>query len=191
MGLKRGWLGMDELLKSVVADVNACSVLESLICGKGLPKPPKQRTRRGGRGLRPTNAGATGGDFEFDAHATVRKAVKRCREVRAIRQGPDKEPIDDETLSKYARFTDDTALQPFAPFLHYVPRLVNVVTVRVSLTGSSLYNSNALLVSRVKRSWQRPFPCPAPGSSCHSTSTLSPVAARAPTLPPSASVLCN
>ena len=37
------------------------------------------------------------------------------------------EALDDAALSKLARFTDGAALAPYAPFLHLVPRLVNIV----------------------------------------------------------------
>ena len=124
---------MEDLFKAVVDDVKACSILESLVCGKGIPTPPKQRSRKGQSGQLPAPTSNVT-ESAFDAHAIVKKAVKRCREMRDMRQGPEHEPIDDESLCKHARFTDGMALQPFASFLHYVPRLVNVVTVRACLS---------------------------------------------------------
>jgi len=60
-------------------------------------------------------------------------AVHRVVEcVRAARKRADPlplEPLDDETVCKRARFTDQWALNDFAPFLWYVPRIVNVVSV--------------------------------------------------------------
>lgn len=121
---------MEDLLKAVVGDVNACPILESLVCGKGMPKPPKQRARKGGRGRQ--SASSSTSEPPFDAKAIIRKTVKQCRKIKELRQTCDLLHVNDDTLCKYARFTDGVALAPFAPFLHYVPRLVNVVTVRAS-----------------------------------------------------------
>lgn len=130
---------MEDLFKAVVDDVKACSILESLVCGKGIPTPPKQRSRKGQSGQLPAPTSNVT-ESAFDAHAIVKKAVKRCREMRDMRQGPEHEPIDDESLCKHARFTDGMALQPFASFLHYVPRLVNVVTLAeaIPVPGSGI-----------------------------------------------------
>lgn len=123
---------MEELFENVIKDINACSTLESLVCGKGIPKTPKTRSRKSA-GVT-TAASKDTPDAPFDARKLVTNAVKRCREVRESRGGLGGDSVDATTLSKFARFTDTAALAPFSPFLHYVPRLVNVVTVRVLFT---------------------------------------------------------
>ena len=109
----------DELLR----DVAACATLESLACGKGMPKPPKARSRRRLGLGRPQQSKAA----PFDAHERVNEVVKACRNERRRRDTDDDGGIDDARLSKLARFTDGAALAPYAPFLHFVPRLVNIV----------------------------------------------------------------
>jgi len=126
---------MEELFKSVVADVGACAVLESLVCGKGVPKPPKQRARKASKNRSATTPVAS--VPVFNVRESVNRAVNACRTERRKRSVDDISATNDDELCKYARFTDDAALEPFAPFLHYVPRIVNVVTVRAPHTTYS------------------------------------------------------
>ena len=110
----------------LVADVSACATLESLVCGKGMPKAPKPRARRRlatGRGAQ-TQAKGT----PFDTFERVSTVVKACRaERKRARAGEVEADTSDEMLFKNTRFTDSMALATYAPFLHYVPRLVNIV----------------------------------------------------------------
>ena len=115
---------MSDVLGELVRDVNACATLESLATGKGVPKSPKPRVRRRTNAPRPLQAKAV----PFDTHERVTEVVQACREERKRKLAvtPD-EDLSDELLSKLARFTDAAALAPYAPFLHFVPRLVNIV----------------------------------------------------------------
>ena len=115
---------MPDVLGELVRDVHACATLESLATGKGFPKPPKPRARRRVSALRTTQSKAV----PFDTHERVTEVVQACREERKRRLATaQEEDLSDERLGKLARFTDAAALQPFAPFLHFVPRLVNIV----------------------------------------------------------------
>tara|TARA_Y100000389_G_scaffold197342_1_gene231771 strand:+ start:8338 stop:8949 length:612 start_codon:yes stop_codon:yes gene_type:complete len=59
------------------------------------------------------------------------RVLKACREARARKlAATTPEDISDAALSIAARFTDKFSLKSYEHFLHYVPRLVNVVTVR-------------------------------------------------------------
>ena len=60
-------------------------------------------------------------------------ALARHRLARARAAAPPDDDLSDDALSQYARFTKEIALAPYAPFLHYVPRLVNVVTLAEAL----------------------------------------------------------
>lgn len=116
--------GACEVYGALQRDVSASASFELIICGKP-PPPPKQRIRRGRGGAR----------IEIkvpplDPYDRVLTVVRECRSVgkRLAREpGPG---VTDETLVKYARFADGAALEPYAPFLNFVPRIVNVVTVR-------------------------------------------------------------
>ena len=64
----------------------------------------------------------------------LRTCINACQESRKRHREESGPPEDtsDESLSQYTRFTDEIALDDYKQFLHYVPRLVNVVTVRVA-----------------------------------------------------------
>jgi len=112
-----------ETYDEMVADVAACATMESLVCGKGMPKVTKQRARRRPGPMRtPTKA------VPFSAYERVAAVVKACRaERKRAPLDPNAGDVEDERLFKMARFTDGMALDNYAPFLHYVPRLVNIV----------------------------------------------------------------
>ena len=123
-----------ETLHELTRDVLAAATLESLVCGKGIPKQPKQRTRR----RLPLGRPVQRSTVPFDTNERVADVVKACRDERKRRVDEDAEQaLDEATLSKYARFTDDMALKPYEPFLHYVPRLVNIVSYTPFFNSSS------------------------------------------------------
>lgn len=114
---------LDEALAELVRDATACATLESLACGKGMPKAAQRRPRR----RAPVVARASKAP-PFDPHERVQEVVQACREERKRRLAIDPlEDVSDARVSKLARFTDGAALAPYAPFLHFVPRLVNIV----------------------------------------------------------------
>jgi hypothetical protein len=130
-----------ETYDELVADVSACTTLESLVCGKGMPKPPKPRARRrmgAGRGAPMQTKGTP-----FDTYERVSVVVKACRlERKRARQVEQEVDTSDETLCMNTRFTDSVALSNYTPFLHYVPRLVNIVralTPPFSVHGAAPY----------------------------------------------------
>ncbi len=119
-------MDLAEAAADLIADVNACAVLESLACGKGIPKAPKARTRRraGTVGRAPLPAKVA----PFDTHERVNDVVQACRAARKReREAAPHEPLDDAELRRGARFTAGMALASYEPFLHFVPRLVNIV----------------------------------------------------------------
>lgn len=113
-----------ESLAELVRDASACATLESLACGRGMPKEVPRRVRR--RVIAPSG---TTKPPPFDTYDRVKKVVHVChreRKRRALSETP--EDLSDVRLSKLARFTDASALAPYAPFLHFLPRLVNIVS---------------------------------------------------------------
>jgi hypothetical protein len=118
---------------ALAADVASTVEMEAAIAGRG---PPKQARTRG-----PTSQGGGKRAGKQAVHAPtprsalelVRNVLKACVEQRR-RAPPDPGPdLSDEALSQYAKWTDKFALKPYARFLWYVPRLVNVVTVRCNV----------------------------------------------------------
>lgn len=138
---------LDEALAELVRDATACATLESLACGKGMPKAAQRRPRR----RAPVVARASKAP-PFDPHERVQEVVQACREERKRRLAIDPlEDVSDARVSKLARFTDGAALAPYAPFLHFVPRLVNIVTLAeaVPMPGSGLTPGQPLDLAKI------------------------------------------
>lgn len=129
---------MEELFNQLVADVAACPVIESLVCGKGVPKPPKTRARKPVRGRQTATAPPI--TPTFNTNEAVARVVTECRSARKRNHPAPAPDTGDDAICKYARFTDGSELKSFEHFLHYVPRLVNVVTLAeaVPVPGSGL-----------------------------------------------------
>ena len=129
---------MSETYDELVADVSACATLESLVCGKGMPKAPKPRARRRmatGRGAQAQTKGTP-----FDTYDRVSTVVKACRTERKRARAEEKHvDTSDDALLKQTRFTDSMALADYAPFLHYVPRLVNIVRAPAACSHLLVY----------------------------------------------------
>lgn len=68
--------------------------------------------------------------------AAIKGMVDRCRaerkRTRAMETPPD---LSDEAVCEAARWTDRLPLADYDGIVHLVPRLVNVVTVRIFLGG--------------------------------------------------------
>ena len=123
---------VSETYDELLADVSACATLESLVCGKGTPKPIKTRSR-----CRPGVPRPAPKAVPFNAYERVSDVVKACRyERKRAPPNPESIEVENAELHKMARFTHGLALQDYAPFLHYVPRLVNIVSHLAPWTGA-------------------------------------------------------
>lgn len=100
---------MDQLFKDLVSEMDTCTAMDAVTSGK------------------PTLANKK--EFASKAMEMAKSVVDSVATNRKKRGRQETEKISDETLSTHARFTDEIALDLFRPFLSYVPRLVNVVTV--------------------------------------------------------------
>ena len=110
-----------EAYSALVKDVATYISMENALSGRSESKRPKGGNKRNRDPdlERPLRCGDV-----------ANRVLKACREARARKlaaTSPD--DISDAALSRAARFTDKFALKSYEPFLHYVPRLVNVVTV--------------------------------------------------------------
>lgn len=116
---------MDAALAALEVDVVTCQTLENTLRGKKPAPEPAPRTK----------AGRKEGDARLQprarsVHAVLDTCLQACQDSRKrhleeVGDGPD---LSDAGLSQYARFTDGIALQVYQQFLHFVPRLVNVVS---------------------------------------------------------------
>ena len=122
---------MDAALQALRTDIATCETLENAL--KGKPPQPEGKTRSGAKKDAAANASAP---KRRDIEEVLSKCIDACKESRKRHREESEppEPMDDKSLSQYARFTREFALEPYQQFLHYVPRLVNVVTVRLRPT---------------------------------------------------------
>ena len=119
----------DQAFKQLATDVVSTLAMEHALNGKGPLKVPKTR----GRSKKAAMHAASSDLYDVEPRDPVEIALavlSACNRKRKATVGSDEVPITDEVMSEMARFTDKFKLKPYENFLHYVPRLVNVVTVR-------------------------------------------------------------
>jgi TATA-box binding protein (TBP) (component of TFIID and TFIIIB) len=122
---------MDEAFAVLKEDVDTCLALEARMRGtRTAPTKSKSKDKR---------ASAVKLKTVKDVLESSVSACGKKRKQLAEEAGPG-ESKENAALSQYARFTDAMALDPYKMFLHYVPRLVNVVTLAEALPvpGSGL-----------------------------------------------------
>lgn len=115
------------------SDVTSTLQMENSLSGKGPIKLPKTR----GRGKR-SKGNSDPAPTPREPTEIMKSVLEECKKKRKWMASNKATDTSDEALSKLARFTDKFNLKPYEPFLHYVPRLVNVVTVRYT-TPDSLF----------------------------------------------------
>lgn len=118
---------MEEALAALQADLATCQTIENSLRGKPLGGPAKARQIKA-KAKEPRDVGCAGRGVEEVLVACI-EACKQSRKRHREESGPP-DDTSDAGLSQYTRFTDRIALDVYKQFLHYAPRLVNVVTVR-------------------------------------------------------------
>lgn len=134
---------LGEAMGKLFSDMSACQTIENLLRGKPPPKPTVQRRApRGSRSVRGSGGKQSSGGVASHTLAVTSIANRSVQEIVSVNIAECKksrkrllekeeltmQKIDDESLSQYAQFTDGINLAPYENFLHYVPRLVNVVS---------------------------------------------------------------
>lgn len=114
---------MDAALEELQASVATCQALENTLRGK----PSTSGRPRGRAPASKESSGASPQAVEDVLTACIEACKDSRKRFRAEVGPPDN--TTDAGLSQYTRFTDKIALASYQQFLHYVPRLVNVVTV--------------------------------------------------------------
>lgn len=122
---------MEDALRALQADVATCQTLENALRGKPATTEPKPRAGKGAR--KDTAASGTSGREVGDVLTTCIQECTASRK-RFREESVATDDLSDEGLSQFTRFTDDIGLDVYKDFLHYAPRLVNVVTVRLLAT---------------------------------------------------------
>ena len=142
---------MDEALAALKTDLATCQFLDNRLRGKSTT--PRSKTRKvNAKTKEPCKVRSVGNADAESVSADIRAVndvlgtcVKACQDSRKRDREESGQPDDtsDFALSQYTRFTDKMALEDYKHFLHYVPRLVNVVTVRLATLFPGAYYSKA------------------------------------------------
>lgn len=184
----------DQAFKQLATDVVSTLAMEHALNGKGPLKVPKPRGRSK-KALVSAAANDLSAVYPRDPVEIAHTVLAACNRKRKAATDEREALVTNDALSKMARFTDKFKLKPYEQFLHYVPRLVNIVTVcappipKASIPSTPFTQrwNNLLPV----RSWQRPFPYPEAVPLCRSTSAGSQPAAATPTTRPRNSAQCS
>ena len=182
----------EKAYRALASDVATTVEMEHAIAGRAPPKQQRTRGRAlggsgGKRAGKHAAAAAAPSTVAHNPKDVARKVLAACVEERRRTSTGTQPDLSDEALSQYARFTDKFAFKPYERFLWYVPRLVNVVTVRRNSVTRPVARSD----SGAHRSSPRPSPSRARASRCRSTCTTSPRAAATRTTRPRSSAPCS
>ena len=135
---------MDEALSNLRVHIATCEQLENNLRGKATGGLAGGKPRSGSKAARKERAGGgslgAGGSGRAVAAGHVgtksvaeilRECMDVCKQSRKRHREENERPIllGGDSLSQFTRFTDQIAMDPYVQFLHYVPRLVNVVRV--------------------------------------------------------------
>lgn len=119
---------MDDALTDLGTDIVSCDVFENMLRGRppAAPQPTLRCLTAGDRAdIVPKPVGQVLG--------TVLEVCQAARKRRHHEMQDELSEMSHERLSQLARFTHNLDLMPYNHFLHYVPRLVNVVTLAEAL----------------------------------------------------------
>ena len=166
---------LDEALDALRADIATCHAIEAGLRGKSVDPNGKSKASRVAK--RDACRKRDLGDVLEQCLSACAASRKRFKEDEYV-----KTDLSDHALSQLSRFTKGIALEPFAQFLHYVPRLVNVRSRSPPFPAQT----DGVFVDCRWSHWPRPCPCRARASRCRWTCGTSPRAARAPSTRPSA-----
>lgn len=109
----------DSVFQSLCTDVASAVRMEATLSGKPMSKSIKTQLSRCRHIRQPVEI--------------LENVLGECKKKRKLLHNDDEHTVSDEHLSKMARFTDKFKLAPYKNFLHFVPRIVNVVTRELRL----------------------------------------------------------
>lgn len=118
----------DIALQRLASDIASAVAMENALSGRSTAKASK--SKKNSTNEEDENDQHLCGVEIKDAAEIARQVVNRCKRKREEFKHGQKTQISNEELSQLAPFTDKFNLAPFRHFLQYVPRLVNVVTVK-------------------------------------------------------------
>lgn len=110
----------EEAFQKLSEDVATAVFMEAVLSGKTTSRATKSRSKQ---------AAAPQTEITKDPVEVLKEVLHNCNKRRKMMDTKDETPPSDEELSRMSRFTDKFKLIDYQKFLHFVPRLVNVVTV--------------------------------------------------------------
>jgi transcription initiation factor IIE alpha subunit len=125
----------DQAFQKVANDIMSTVTMECSLSGKRLPKQIKRRNRHKKKHSHKPYLEL---DFQTqDPVKTLELVISNCHKKLQLMQNKESVEVLSRKISRLACFTDKFNLAPFKHFLHYVPRIVNVVTVRTCYNMSN------------------------------------------------------
>ena len=127
---------MESALENLRVDIATCEQIENNLRGRPATAVAKPRNAPKGGSKDSVNGHAQqpmkGVVQTRDVDDVLAECISACKQSRKRHREENQTPnlLDDTSLSQFTRFTDQIALDPYKQFLHYVPRLVNIVTVK-------------------------------------------------------------
>lgn len=119
----------DAALQRLASDVASTLAMEGALTGKGVVKNPNARVRA--KKNTQANQGVAVDPKPRDPFAILDEVLTACKRKRNETGKVRDNAVSPQLLDQMACFTDKFKLSPYQDFMHYVPRLVNVVTVRL------------------------------------------------------------
>lgn len=120
---------LDSALAALKSDVRTCQSLENGLRGRCETAEQSRNGKPVRKRAAADSAAETGVRSMEDVLSTVLEKCKQSR-IQAIEDAGPPDDTSDSALAQHTRHTDDIALEVYAKFLHYVPRIVNVVSER-------------------------------------------------------------
>ena len=140
----------------LATDVASTVAMENALTGKTAPKVARAKTRS----KKDLPAPVVHVVEPRDPVEIVKTVLETCKRKREEMATDIDTSITDHELSQLARFTDKFNLTPYAKFLQYVPRLVNVVTLAEAIpvegSGIKLPLDLRVIASKCKNAYYAP-----------------------------------
>jgi len=121
----------EEAYDTLTRDIHAAVQIETAITGRSKGKQDSCKLRR--RRQSKLKQLSTDVHPEYCVLSSLKRTLDACvASRRDAAEDVRADAVSDAAVCNAARFTDQFALKMYEPYLQYVPRIVNVVTVHVA-----------------------------------------------------------
>lgn len=118
---------LDAALAALKSDLRMCQSLENRLRGRS---DTAERLRNGKTPRKRAAPDTTADAAPRSMQDALTSVVAKCKQSRAqaVEDASAPDDTSDLAIAQHTRHTDGIALEVYSKFLHYVPRLVNVVS---------------------------------------------------------------